>query len=189
MNELRIKDLNFAVSEAVLLARISADEFYWSISIDAKYPEGRIRGEVWEPKVYSENLFPLAGKALDHWRDILGRTIEWDDCYDLKTGDPIASVCVFEHLDIYKSKLTFGEATGGDSFKVDWRARCDVYFDDDYGEDLELSIQTEVKFAGVEVPFQDEVKSQALLRQYIRGGNFTFDQAHGKYDKPIFRPV
>lgn len=158
------------------------------MSITAKYPEGRFRGEEWRPRVYSEELFPLSGKVLNYWSDILGQSIKWDDCCDEKTGELIASLYVFEHLDIYKSKLMLGQLNGRDSFKIDWKARCNVSFDDDYDENLELTIQTAVKFEGIEVPFQDETESFALLRQHVRSGEFIFDPGDGKYHKPIFRP-
>jgi hypothetical protein len=172
--DFRVKDLHFEISEAVLKAHIS-DTLRWSISIRATYPEGRILGEQWEPRAYSEDIVPISGKTLHYWSDIMGQTVEWDDCCDPMIGDPIASLRVFEHLDIYKSRLVIGSLIAPNTLAIDWQARCDVFFGDDCGRDLELSIQTAVRFEGIEVPFQEERESRALLRKYIREGEFTLD--------------
>lgn len=187
MSIFRIKDLNFDITEAIFKGHIG-ETLYWSISIDGKYPEGLFRGEEWEPRAYSENLLPVAGNALNQWSDILGRSIKWDDNYVDQTGESIASLYLFEHMDIYGSELVLGGFSGEDSFDITWNALCDISFDEVYGNGLELFIQTKVKFAGIEVPFQNEKESLALLRKHIPEGEFAFYPGDGKHYKPIFRP-
>jgi len=189
MSAFKIKDLNFNVTKAIFKGHIG-ETLYWSISINGRYPEGRFRGEQWKPRAYSDDLLPIAGRALNRWSDILGQSIRWTNNYLDKTGEYIASLHVFEHMDIYRSELILGELSGKDSFNIDWNALCDLSFDEDYGNSLELFIQTEVKLEGIEVPFQfqDEKESLALLRKHIREGEFTFEPGDGKHYKPIFRP-
>ncbi|CAN5518646.1 hypothetical protein BH09VER1_BH09VER1_51360 [soil metagenome] len=188
MGLFRIKDLEFEIVEATFKAHIS-EGLRWSIRIKAEYPNGRIQGSEWSPLAYSEDLFQIGGTVLNRWSDILGQSIEWGDGYDEKRGEYFGSLCVFEHLDIYQSKLVLGPLISPSSFAIDWAAQCDVCFDDDYGKGLALTIQTGVEFEGIEVPYQDERESLAALRKHIREGEFAFDPGDGRHYKPIFRPL
>jgi hypothetical protein len=187
MSVFRISDLSFDIINAGLKGRIMNEHIFWALSIQAQYT-GRFRGEEWRPRAYCEKLPQISEENVTRWTDILDRTIEWKNNVDEETGAPIASLCIFEHLDIYDSKLTFGKREDYNSFDIDWQAKCDVFFDNDYGKDLDLVIQTRVVFEGVEVPFQEEGESEVLFRKCIPEGEFSFLAGDGRSYRSRYIP-
>jgi len=148
-------------------------------------------------RTYSDDLLPIAGRALNRWSDILGQSIRWTNNYLDKTGEYIASLHVFEHMDIYRSELILGELSGKDSFNIDWNALCDLSFDEDYGNSLELFIQTEVKLEGIEVPFQFQDEKESLAFPSVFGfaisGGISFPRVPqkeiGEFSVESFREI
>lgn len=101
---------------------------FWSLNVQA---EREPEGEMWGPRVYHENLhFPIR-----RWMDVVGQVIEWSERYEEKSGEPNGGFYVLEHGDIPAALLRFPERNGI-AVRFEWEGICDVFWDDDYGQDV-----------------------------------------------------
>jgi hypothetical protein len=139
-----IADLKFNVAEASLACLPCAGGTRWALSIQAAPKD--IDGERWGPRAYSERLIGLGHLGESQVKNISGLSLAWGDCYDASRGIPHASLYVFEHADIYDSTITFG-AFDGALFDFEWKAKCDVFWDEKYKQGLSLHIKTKIRWS------------------------------------------
>jgi hypothetical protein len=190
MNKFSIADLEFAPDFAQLIADIRNGRIEWSISISA---EPRvIRGEQWQPRASSDHLVALDSRFLEYWQDAFAKSVEWDDCCNPINDRVHALLYVFEHTEIYKSRIDFVPRKGRDVF-VNWHALCDVFFDEEYESRLNLCIQTAATFNGVVVGTAgeriDEIEANIRLRRFIAHGEFEYLPPIGDSYVPIMMPT
>jgi hypothetical protein len=141
----KIKDLDFEIKSAYVDAFVSSidNQLIFSLYIETEENEDIFMGY---PACFnSEILLKFNPGEISQWQDIAGKTVEWEDCPD--DSEPHALLYVFEHEEVYHAKIEFVKT--GDKIAVKINARCDVFYDDDYSEDLPLQIETEVDFYGI----------------------------------------
>jgi hypothetical protein len=177
---LTLKDKTFALQSARLSATIpdpywermytpTGDaRLFWSLEVVAEQGTG---GEIWGPRVYHENLhFPIR-----RWMDVVGQAVEWSEPYEEESGEPNGGFYVVEHGDIPSAHLRFTERDGV-SFRFEWEGVCDVFWDDEYGQDVPFSASGWAEFTGVIVRGSESDTDETLrgrLAQYLEPGDFA----------------
>lgn len=132
-------------------------EFHWFIEIDMNKgdfvteldDEGleddeEIYYESVSPRLYHNNGFRLDIKS---WKDIEGISLKWDSQYNAN-GEEAGTLYVFEHEDVTTGTIEFLKRNGN-RFLVRWTGTANVYWNDEYGEDVPFSFEGEVEFSGV----------------------------------------
>jgi hypothetical protein len=162
-----LKDRRFPIGRAELSAAVP--DPYWS----AKYnPSGdprlvwhfelkgeRVDGEeMWEPLVYHQNLhFPIR-----RWLEVAGQVVGWATPVDDASGEPNGAFYVLEHEAISRGRLCFFERDGF-RFRFSWDGVCDVFWDEEYGQDVPFSAAGWATFTGVRV-HGSEIDTNESLR-------------------------
>ena len=184
---MRIADLIFSVNKTVLVASIQDGSLVWSLSIEAKPKD--VHGELWRPRVYSESLLDIEGVKLVEWNQAFEHEFRWDNGFNEKARRPNASLFVFEHAEIYNSVLKITVDPAG-AFEIDWRAKCDVFFDP-YQSGLDLEVHALGVWGGVLVGGRAEslsaVEASLRLKEHIKTGAFEFCPASEDQDYPLMR--
>lgn len=90
------------------------------------------------------NIFKLDIKS---WKDIAGLSLKWDSQYN-KNGEEAGTLYVFEHEYVNSGTIQFLERNGN-KFKVKWTGTANVYWNDEYGEDVPFYFEGDVKFTGI----------------------------------------
>ena len=165
-----LKDKMFAIKSAEISAAIpdpywlrtyhpAGDaRLFWSLDVEAEQKTG---GEMWEPRAYHENLhFPIR-----RWKDVVGQAAEWSEPYDEEANEHNGGFYVFEHGDISRARLRFPERDGV-KFRFEWDGVCDVFWDDDYGQDVPFSASGWAEFTGVTVQ-GSELDTDEMLRDRL----------------------
>lgn len=164
------------------------EEFSWYIEIDMK--EGKFVTEIEEeeleeldedeevfyesvsPRLYHNNGFKLDIKS---WKDIAGLSLKWDSQYN-KNGEEAGTLYVFEHEYVTSGTIQFLERNGN-KFKVKWTGTANVYWNDEYGEDVPFSFEGEVEFSGVNAHC-DEIsnldKLKVAMTEFINLDEYDF---------------
>lgn len=174
-----LKNRSFEIQSATLSAAVP--DPYWCRKYD---PTGDPRlfwmlhvratretdGEFWEPRVYHENLhFPIR-----RWMDVVGQTVEWSGPYDDESGQPNGGFYVLEHGDIARARLCFAERDGA-RFRFEWEGVCDVFWNEEYGQNVPFSASGWAEFTGVTVRGNDSDTDQTLslrLAEYLDTSDF-----------------
>jgi hypothetical protein len=149
-----LKDLHFSIDSAEIIASImdpywnkqynQSHEIQLNWSLDIETRDKTIKGEIWAPHIYHETLhFPIR-----RWKDLSGQTVSWDSPFDEKTGEANGGFYVFEHEDISQATMIIAQRKGT-RFKVQWEGLCNVFWDEDYRENVPFSIETWADFKGI----------------------------------------
>jgi hypothetical protein len=178
--KLLLKDREFELESGTLGASIS--DPYWSTKYDPKgdpslcwslefKAKGRVfDGERWKPKISCDILrFPIR-----RWFEIEGQEVSWDSPFEEKSGEPNGNFYVFEHADIAAATLHFVERDKL-RFRVTWQGRCNVFWNDEYGEDVPFSLEGWAEFKRVRVKGSERDTEKALrarLESYLYAGDF-----------------
>jgi hypothetical protein len=169
-----LKDRSFALERAELSAAIpdpywsrkynpTGDaRLFWSLDVEAKcVPDG----EMWRPRVYHQNLrFPIR-----QWTEVVGQEVEWSARYDERSGEPNGGFYVLEHGDIPRARLRFVERDGV-NFRFEWEGVCDVFWDEEYGQDVPFWASGWAGFTGVIVRGSESDTTETLrlrLAEYL----------------------
>jgi hypothetical protein len=179
MMRLILKDRSFALERAELSAAIpdpywsrkynpTGDaRLFWSLDVEA---ERETDGEMWGPRIYHQNLdFPIR-----RWMEVVGQVVEWSDHYDGESGEPNGGFYVIEHGGIHRARLCFVKRDGT-KFLFEWKGVCDVFWDDEYGEDVPFSASGWTDFTGVIVRGNELDTAETLrlrLAEYLDPGDF-----------------
>lgn len=135
-------------------------EFHWFIEIDMNAgdfvtelddeelenleDDEEIYYESVSPRLYHNNGFRIDIKS---WKDIEGLSLKWNSQYNAN-GEEAGTLYVFEHEAVTSGTIEFLERNGK-RFLVRWTGTANVYWDDEYGEDVPFSFEGEVEFSGV----------------------------------------
>jgi hypothetical protein len=171
-----LKDLRFEVENATLLGHVYDPYPYegnwtlcWSINISMK--ERDVDGEIWCPRLYHDS-FRL---AVRRWFDVSEQPLVWDAAFNSTTGEPNGGLYVFEHGDIPQATLRFLERNGR-NLKVDWTGKCNVFWDERYGENIPFTVETTVRFDYVDVRGTAQDNDATLLERlalFLDPGDFV----------------
>jgi hypothetical protein len=141
---------------------------FWSLEVQAERETG---GEMWGPRAYHENLyFPIR-----RWMDVAGQVVEWSERYEEESGEPNGGFYVVEHGDIPRARLRFLERDGV-AFRFQWEGVCDVFWDEEYGQDVPFSASGWADFTGVIVRGSESDTEETLrgrLAEYLDLSDFA----------------
>ncbi|MDE6620861.1 MAG: hypothetical protein K2K74_10320 [Lachnospiraceae bacterium] len=96
------------------------------------------------PRLYHNNGFVL---NISSWKELEGQTLAWESEYNAN-GEEAGFLYVFEHEAVTKGKIEFLERRGN-VFLVRWSGMANVYWNDEYGEDVPFLFEGEVRFTGI----------------------------------------
>ena len=177
---LTLKDKTFTLKSAKLSAAIpdpywirqynpTGDaRLFWSLDVEA---EREPSGEMWGPHAYHQNLhFPIR-----RWLDVAGQVVEWSERYEEESGEPNGGFYLVEHGDIPHACLRFLERDGT-TFRFEWEGVCDVFWDDEYGQDVPFSASGWAEFTGVIVRGSESDTDKTLrarLAEYLDRRDFA----------------
>ena len=177
---LTVRNKTFALKSAELSAAIpdpywsrtynpSSDvRLFWLLDVEA---DRETAGEMWAPRAYHENLhFPIR-----RWMEVAGQVVEWSERYEEESGEPNGGFYVMEHGDIPRARLNFPERNGT-LFRFEWEGVCDVFWDEDYGEDVPFSASGWAEFTEVIVrgsEFDTDATVRDRLAEYLEPQDFV----------------
>jgi hypothetical protein len=184
---IKIKDLEFAVLSAEISAILSEKdpELRWYINIEAR---PRCIDEIsWRPRIYAEGFMI----EVRQWTRLDQIAIEIKDEQEF-IGWDAGYLYVFEHLPMRHNRVAV-RGRHGVTFDLSWDAKCDVFFGDDYEEDLNLSIKTPIQFTGVEVRGRNDIaQATRELELHVDINELvvpsTEENAGGGEQVVVFRP-
>lgn len=117
------------------------------------------------PRLYHNNGFVL---NISSWKELEGQTLVWESEYNAN-GEEAGFLCVFEHEAVTKGKIEFLERRGN-VFWVRWSGTANVYWNDEYGEDVPFLFEGEVRFTGIGAYSDVELSEEEVrtaMRKYI----------------------
>ena len=100
--------------------------------------------ETVSPSLYHNNGFTL---NISSWKELEGQTLVWESEYN-ENDEEAGYLCVFEHEAVTKGTIEFLERRGN-IFLVRWSGTANVYWNDEYGEDVPFVFEGEVRFTGI----------------------------------------
>lgn len=117
------------------------------------------------PRLYHNNGFEL---DIASWKEIEGITLEWDGEYNEK-DEEAGYLYVFEHEEVTKGKIEFLKRNGT-KFYVRWSGSANVFWNEEYGEDVPFLFEGEVNFDGL-TAHCDEIETMEelapVLQQFV----------------------
>jgi hypothetical protein len=131
-NILKIKDIKFEVCKAEII--VDNDGLTLNVETISK----NIEGEDWQPSLVGERLqvsLPLKNGNIDG-------EIRIPLAYDNLSDKQNITMYVFEHGDTYDNVLSFKNEDG--QVILNWTGKCDVNWDDKYGDNLEFIVKVPV---------------------------------------------
>jgi hypothetical protein len=176
----RIAGIHFAATSARLLGWIHQNAFYdeammiwedemcWGFEIEASSMVQEFSD--WTPSL-SGTMFATSPHEFETGQGLAPRINEWIEPGD--TEDiPHAMLYVFEHTLLYDCKAEF--YTDEKQFRLRLSGKCDVYFDEMYGENLSIEVDLPLQFQGILCGRQPEVECRAELAQYLNNDDFDY---------------
>lgn len=190
--EVESADLSAAFSDAGMRKFDHTDKekkpkLVWFLEIDMEYgdfvtesarQEAEEEGEepFYEsvpPRLYYNNGFRMDVKS---WKDLEGMSKTWEsDCNE--DGEEAGYLYVFEHEDVTSGKIEFLKREG-DVFHVRWSGTANVFWDDEYGEDVPFEFEGDMKFSDLQascIDVTDLDGVRAVLSEYIDMSEFEFE--------------
>lgn len=139
MDTLKIKNLEFAITSASISEAKDHDgNTRWSISV--KTGKKKIDGHIWQPSIQGENMLVNAPSLAK----IIGKEIYIKDAYNHKTDEYLLSLYIFEHEDIWDSRIQF-ISREMDTLKVQWTGRCNIHWNEEYSENIPFQIDANLE--------------------------------------------
>lgn len=163
----QISDLSFSIESAILDAFIDEEKnvMNWGIEIQSQ-------GNNWHPQAYSEVLLNTAPEELTNWRGISGREITWSSPLN-EADEPYGVLYVFGHEPIYNSNIQLN-LSADNSLILKWDAYCDIYWDEKYGSNLQLRIETALFFQGILCGRRNKAECEHLVKHFFSLDDFEY---------------
>ena len=177
---IRLKELLFPIRRAKLSAAVpdpywsakynpSGDaRLFWRFELEGERADGV---EMWEPLASHENLhFPIR-----RWVEVAGQVVEWSSAADNESGEPNGSLYVVEHEAIFQGRLAFLERDGL-RFRFSWVGICDVFWDEEYGQNVQFSAEGWATFTEIVVRGNEKDTAESLrerLGEYLDTQDFV----------------
>lgn len=180
---LRIADLDFKTESVILDAYVDENNMTlkWGLEIKAKTGEGEYSR--WAPKASIETFRETKSTDLNHWLDLAGTQVVWNEPYD-SNGESYATLYVFEHEPIYNSRIDISR--NGNSLYLKWIGKSNVNWNSKYGHSLNINIEAELFFKGIWFGKKPEFQSRSLLSKFFNPNLFKFVQT--EHGVSLFRP-
>ncbi|MDE7415983.1 MAG: hypothetical protein K2N44_06685 [Lachnospiraceae bacterium] len=122
------------------------------------------------PRLYHNNGFVL---NISSWKELEGQTLVWESEYNAN-DEEAGFLYVFEHEAVTKGKIEFLERRGN-VFLVRWSGTANVYWNDEYGEDVPFAFEGEVRFTGIRACSDVELTEEEVrtaMHKYINMNEF-----------------
>lgn len=97
--------------------------------------------------------------------DVNGQVVEWVTPFVEETGEGNGGLYVWEHAGMSRAKLSFLERDGV-RFRFEWAGVGDVFWDEEYGEDVPFSAAGWAEFTGVYV-YGSEYDTTESMRERL----------------------
>ena len=126
------------------------------------------------PRLYHNNGFVI--ENISSWKELEGQKLVWESEYN-ERDEEAGFLCVFEHENVTKGTIEILERRGT-SFLVRWAGTANVYWDDEYGEDVPFSFEGEARFTGILACADVELTAEemrAAIQKYINMSEFVFE--------------
>ncbi|PQO36920.1 hypothetical protein C5Y96_07090 [Blastopirellula marina] len=169
---LRIADLHIPIESATLDLLLLGDEMIWGFTVIA----GRFhQGDIDWPgvRVDSAGLFTTGSGTLNHWTDLTETSVTWGELEDNDVV-PHAMIYVFEHELVQNGSAMVG--VGGSAIHLELLGKCNIYFNERYDTDLDLSLKTELKLSPIMCGRDDERECWESLAQHLDPNLFNYAQ-------------
>lgn len=146
---LRIRDLVFPVREATLSGWLGlppqSGNGGLSWTLDIRCEEVEVLDDDWKPRLYYEG-FTAVGAG---WKDLAGLRLAWSPDA-VRPDDGPCAMYIWEHGAIPRATLEIGPRDG-DRFRVCWEGRCEIFYNEDYMDDVPFSAETWARFSHISV--------------------------------------
>lgn len=123
------------------------------------------------PRLYHNNGFVV---NISSWKELEGQTLVWESEYNAN-DEEAGFLYVFEHEAVTKGKIEFLERRGN-LFMVRWSGTANVYWNDEYGEDVPFLFEGEVRFTGIGAGSDVELTEEEVrtaMQKYINMDEFV----------------
>lgn len=156
--EIDMEERDFVTESALLEAEEEGEEpFYESAS----------------PMLYHNNGFRMNVKS---WKDLEGMSKTWESDNN-EDGEEAGYLYVFEHENVTSGTIEFLRREGN-VFHVKWIGTANVFWDDEYDEDVPFEFEGDATFRellalGVDAANLDDMKIE--LSKYINMDEFEFE--------------
>jgi len=173
MMKLKIKGIEFDIESATISGQIN-DPYWikkynpseslalnWMLEVNCKPKE--VKENSWKPYVYHQSL----ELKINTWKEIQNQTIQWDDSLN-EIGED-SGFYVFEHGEIAKGEIKIGKLENN-LFDIQWNGLCNIYFDDEYDEDIPFELICKASIGNIRVngSEHDEVEDiESRLKKFI----------------------
>jgi hypothetical protein len=179
---LRIADLEFPVVSCLLKAYCGEDNLLWIFEVECG-PHASGELESYAPKL-ELNLFQTAPGEMQHWWELAPREASW--VADNDNGiTPSGMLRIFEHTLLSQSQARLSSANG--EMQLNLTGRCDVHFNERYGRNLPLTLDTAVKFDGIWLGRAPEALCCALIDPYLDFEDFKYSPT--EHGVSVLRPL
>lgn len=173
-----------------MAARWIEDKMGWSIAVSA-IPKV-VEGEEWRPSVSVDWLYGMEAKTCDRWVDLFPRVLEWESGYNYEKDRDEAWLHVFVGCEINNARLEF-RMPKGNRIPLYWMGKANVFAGGKYGENLDIEVQADCLFEGVEIGKLGEMISmeEALrrARTTFRSQDFDFQPPKDRHEYPMLIPA
>jgi len=139
MQTLKIKDRAFKITLATISEKIENNgKKRWNLKIET---EGEKYNDImWAPSITGENMLVSAPEL----ESIVGKEVEIKEAYNQEGQEYMLIMYVFEHHDTRENKIKF-LSKNGNKLLVDWTGKCDIFWNDEYGENVPFSVEAELE--------------------------------------------
>lgn len=147
MCKFKLKNKEFEVSEAIMSLSFSKEETGENkllLCLDIEMEEQWIDNAWWSPRLYHEDGFKV---KINSWKELEGFTSTWDSKYN-ENDEEAGCLYVFEHEDVTSGKIKILERQDN-NFKLRWTGKGNIYWDDEYSEDVPFELECLANFSGI----------------------------------------
>lgn len=179
----KVKDCLLNIKAAYLDAFVEDDVLSFGLTIKAITDENSPYYQEFEDDefcLYAESLFSVKAGQIQHWHDIAGTQLTWEEVDD----DQPVFFEVFESEPIQQAKLKFEKH--GEAMWVNISGRCDMHYDDDFSQDLAFEIGCEVDFYGVLCGIISEQEAWQKVTPFLNAEHLKY--AKNPYDVSLLVP-
>jgi hypothetical protein len=158
-----IKDREFMVDQATFGIHVDLlGTITWSIDITT-LPVNDVH-VTWQPHLSAEITNPPISQPYS-WQQFV---LALPDAYDEETDEYPANLYVFGHHHVYDSRITITREHGN-LYSIAWRGMGDVHYDEHYDTGLALTIDSPIRFEGIQTAEHDEEQARTQIGGMVGG--------------------
>lgn len=180
---LKIRDLTFDVESANISIKQRANDYI--LFIELKTISRKVEGEMWHPYLYINNGIPLNE---DDINNLARKTFEYD--YELDNSQTWI-MYVLGHENIKKGRIEI-LSQKDNVLSVKWSGEADIYFNEDYDENVPFESSFEAKLEIVEKNDKNtkEQEKEKLAKDFLNivlENYFTRKNIASEDEKKLYR--